>query len=251
MFGESSKKKRLGWGPGAAVFVVVLAFIAGEILGGAIVGVLAGIADALSIIRLNVWVETVPAKFLFVLASSVVTMLGIWLFLRHRRASMSDLGFKRRPRWSDVGWSVAAFPLYLLALAVVAAAAEAFVGVNVRQEQELGFSPDGAFALIFVFASLVILPPLIEEILFRGFLYTGLRSRLTIVWATLITSVLFAIPHLFASSEGLLWIAAIDTFLLSIAMCYLRERTGNLWAPIVLHALKNGTAFLFVFVFAS
>jgi hypothetical protein len=94
------------------------------------------------------------------------------------------------------------------------------------------------------FVSLVLLPPIVEEIVFRGFVFTGLRKKMKFTAATIITSLLFAGPHLLASSEGLLWVAGVDTLVLSFVLCYLRERTGALWAPMAVHGLKNALAFV-------
>jgi membrane protease YdiL (CAAX protease family) len=61
--------------------------------------------------------------------------------------------------------------------------------------------------------------------------------------AALITSILFALPHLFESSSGLLWVAGCDTFILSMVLVYVREKTDKLWASMLIHALKNFVAF--------
>jgi membrane protease YdiL (CAAX protease family) len=96
-----------------------------------------------------------------------------------------------------------------------------------------------------------VLPPIVEETVFRGFIFTGLRGKLKFVWAAVLTSLLFATAHLeFGSGKPLLWVAGLDTFTLSLALCYLREKTGSLWPGILLHALKNGVAFLSLFVLA-
>ena len=65
---------------------------------------------------------------------------------------------------------------------------------------------------------------------------------------TLVTSVIFGALHTLTGKDGLLWIAAIDTFALSLVLCYLREKTGNLYASMGVHAIKNGIAFLALFV---
>jgi len=49
-------------------------------------------------------------------------------------------------------------------------------------------------------------------------------------------------------AAGPLYIAALDTFILSLVLIYLREKTGSLWASITLHAVKNGVAFMALFV---
>jgi membrane protease YdiL (CAAX protease family) len=98
----------------------------------------------------------------------------------------------------------------------------------------------------------VVLPPVVEETVFRGFLFTGIRNRLKPVAAALITSLLFAVPHLLESGQSgsLLWVAGIDTFTLSLVLCYLRHKTDSLWPGIFLHALKNGIAFVALYVVA-
>ena len=123
---------------------------------------------------------------------------------------------------------------------------------NMNQKQDLGFSTaTTGLPLGLIFISLVILPPLVEEALFRGFLYGGLRGKLKPISAALITSALFALPHTFGNDAGasLLWVASVDTFLLSLILVYLREKTGSLWPGIFLHMLKNGLAFASLFLF--
>ena len=81
----------------------------------------------------------------------------------------------------------------------------------------------------------------------RGYLYTGLRKRWSFVVAGLATSILFGAAHLLTGYSGLLWAAAVDTFVLSIFLVYLREKTGALYAGMGLHALNNVLAFLVYF----
>jgi membrane protease YdiL (CAAX protease family) len=77
-----------------------------------------------------------------------------------------------------------------------------------------------------------------------------LKKGLNVFWACAITSSLFAIAHLqVGSGEPLLWSAAVDTFVLSLILIYLREKTGSLWTSVGLHSLKNFIAFLGLFVF--
>jgi hypothetical protein len=96
------------------------------------------------------------------------------------------------------------------------------------------------------------LPPFAEEIMFRGFLFSGLKKKLPVIWAALFTSLLFAVPHLLESgSGGLLWIAGIDTFILSMVLCWLRQKTDRLYAGMGLHALKNFIAFATLYLLHS
>ena len=83
--------------------------------------------------------------------------------------------------------------------------------------------------------------PFAEEILFRGYLYGKLRRVLPVWVAIIIVGLVFGGLH------GA-WNVAIDTFALNIILCYLRETTDGLWAPILLHMAKNGVAFYFLFI---
>jgi len=108
--------------------------------------------------------------------------------------------------------------------------------------QDVGFSDGLSGAdLIPVIIALVIITPFFEEVLFRGFLFLGLRSRLPFWPAAIITSLIFGLFH---------WNLEIgvDVFILSLGLCWLYENTRTIWAPILLHMLKNSVAFVLRFV---
>jgi len=97
--------------------------------------------------------------------------------------------------------------------------------------------------------SLVVLPPLAEETAMRGFLYTGLKRLFPWTVSGMLVSLLFGAAHLAeGGASGPLWIGAIDTFTLSLVLVFLREKTGNLWAGVALHATKNFVAFYALFI---
>lgn len=228
------------WGPSAAILVSLALIVGSQVLIAAIfIPLLVGSGVA------ETWFESTIGQFTAILAIDAIILVSLWLFLRSRRASLRQLGFARRPVWLDIGRALVWYGIYFVLLITAGLIVDAFTPVNVQQKQELGFEDLASpAALAMGFVALVVLPPIVEETVFRGFVFTGLRTRLTFLWTTIITSLLFAWPHLLASSEGLLWIAGIDTLLLSFVLCYLREKTGALWAPIAVHAIKNAIAYL-------
>src|SRR5205807_2021597 len=127
------------------------------------------------------------------------------------------------------------FAIYLVAVGVLT---KLIPSLNVDQQQDIGFtSVHGAAQLILTGISLVILPPLTEEIMVRGFLYSSLKKGMPTIAAVIVTSAVFASAHLpEGGAAGPLYIAAIDTFILSLVLIYLREKTNSLWAGIALHA---------------
>lgn len=248
---QPNKKDNLrSLGPAAALVGTLVAFLLGQALGGVAVWLAAAGLDTLTpLFILDSWFDSTEAQFLLVIFSGIFTLLILWFFMRRLRTGWRALGLSSKPLWRDFGRALLGLPVYFAIFIVLGSLAGVFLGVNLEQEQEIGFNRVvGSSDMLLAFVSLVVVPPVVEEVLFRGFLFTGLRSKLNFVATALIVSALFALPHMFASSNGLLWIAAIDTFVLSVVLCYLREKTGALWAAIALHAIKNGLAYLFLFV---
>lgn len=78
--------------------------------------------------------------------------------------------------------------------------------------------------------------PIVEEILFRGYLYQGLRrSRLRAPGAILVSSLLFALPHL---QYDLFDISSV--LALGLVFGLARWHSGSTYLPIGLHILSNG-----------
>lgn len=76
--------------------------------------------------------------------------------------------------------------------------------------------------------------PFVEELLYRGALYTGLRRTATAQRAALTTGALFTVSHLELRS----W---LPIFLLACCLGFVRARSGSLWPGILLHGAFNGT----------
>lgn len=247
---DPSSPERKNWSPFSATFIVVLAFLVAQLVGWLVISSYPA-ARHWSNEKTNNWLQSsVGAQFAFVAISEALTLLILWLYIRRRRVTRRQLGLTK-PSWYDPIFSLIAVVVYYVLYLLVVALISIVVSINTGQQQDIGFNNvTGALPLLMTFVSLVILPPLVEEITFRGVLYGGLRSRFSPVIAALITSCLFAAPHLLESNsgDGLLWIAGIDTFVLSMVLCYLRQKTGRLWAGMGVHALKNSVAFISLFI---
>lgn len=265
---NEKSKSAVTWGPAAAILVTAGVYVGGQVIGYLLFIFIYSLYGTLKLSGLNAgqWADSINAllntlaesesqlqtafQFTLVLFVEAVTFALIYAFLRYRKASLRATGLLK-PKLRDAKHALAGFavylPIYIASLMVIT---RFIPTLNVDQEQQLGFDKANTPPeLLLVFISLVIFPPLIEEILARGFLYGGLRTKLPVIYAALITSILFGAAHLqFGSGEPLLWVAAIDTFILSMVLVYMRERSGSLWPPIGLHMIKNGLAFLLVFV---
>lgn len=245
-----NKKSVIPWNPIIAIVFVVSIFYASQIIGGLFVSIYPAFqhwSDA----RATAWLNSsVIAQFSYILIAEIIVLLSVRWFLRLYKCSWSTIGL-RRPRASDIRYGLlAVLPYYFLYFVTISVANSLIPGLDVNQEQQIGFrNVTGSLPLLLTFISLVILPPLTEEILVRGFLYSSLKKGLPLLWAAIVTSLVFAAAHLpEGGAAGPLYVAAIDTFVLSLVLIYLREKTGSLWASITLHAIKNGTAFVLLFI---
>jgi uncharacterized protein len=235
---------------GVSIFIYFAAFFLSQLLAGVGAGVYAAFQQGSAENILNSLEDSIVLQTVFAGVFYGLIGLLVYGFLQTRRLTLRSIGWLR-PRWRDLGYAVIAIICYLAIATVVAALVSKFVpGINLEQKQEIGFeNANTILQLTLVFVSLVILPPIIEELLTRGLLYTGLRTKLRVRASIFITSLVFAVAHLqLGTGNPPLWTAAIDTFILSIFLCYLREKTGSLWPSIFMHAIKNGMAFVALFI---
>jgi membrane protease YdiL (CAAX protease family) len=84
-----------------------------------------------------------------------------------------------------------------------------------------------------VTVAIVVFAPIAEELFFRGIAFNAWLREAGRTWAYVGSAALFAAIHL--SLESLLPI-----FLLGLALAWVYQRTGNLIAPITMHATVNG-----------
>lgn len=194
----------------------------------------------------DVFSQSVAAQFLFVL---VAEGLALWLTLqlvKRRGVGLGFIGLGRRPKSDDIVKAAIGYAIFLAVSFLLTLLMNSLLsGVNIDQNQNLGFSQlHGAGDGLLAFIALVILPPLGEEPLVRGYLYSGLRKHWRVISSVLATSIFFGLAHLEIGNGGpLVWGAAIDTFFLSVILCFLREKTGALYAGILVHMLNNVLAF--------
>lgn len=164
--------------------------------------------------------------------------------------SREELGLKGLPTWTDIGLAPAGFIVYLVVAAVLTFLFNFFPWFDASEAQEVGFDAyiAGTDRLV-AFLILVVVAPIVEEIIFRGWLYSKLRAKLSeatskkvaIVLTAFLVSLLFGIVHM-------QWNVGVNVFAMSLVLCALREFTGTIYAGILLHMIKNGIAFYLLYV---
>ena len=85
----------------------------------------------------------------------------------------------------------------------------------------------------------VVIAPLVEEYFFRGIMQAGLRNHIGPGLAIVCIALLFSLLHGNVVDRPAL-------FAMSLLLGYIYERTGNLAAPVTMHALNNGASMIYL-----
>ncbi|MEO5950409.1 MAG: type II CAAX endopeptidase family protein [Candidatus Saccharimonadales bacterium] len=228
---------------------VQLFFVPAWVLTGYVVSVVITSVLAISIAKLGIPLGLVNQAVyglvisIVVYALTLMFVIGLPVLLKKQTVSRVLIGLTRLPSWKDILLAPAGFVIYFIASAVVMVLLAQFIpALNLNEAQDIIFKGlSEQYEFILAFLALVVIAPIAEEILFRGYLYGKLKRAVPTWVAMLMTSALFGLVHF-------QWNVSIDVFILSLVLCSLREVTGNISAGILLHMLKNGIAFYFLFI---
>lgn len=105
---------------------------------------------------------------------------------------------------------------------------------------------DNPMAFYGVIFTIVIGAPIVEEVLFRGFLQNWFRSRLSKFSAIALTSLIFAFLHVTEEQQSTNYVLVPALFLLSCYLGHLYEREKTLLASIGLHMAFNTISLMFI-----
>ena len=105
--------------------------------------------------------------------------------------------------------------------------------------------PSTTMGIIIALLSVVIVAPLLEEIVFRGFIYKTLRSKYSIWLSILISYILF---YLFHVDPRMIFILLVTT----IVLCLSYEYSKSLVLPFLIHSGFNfGSLILFWYLWGA
>lgn len=146
--------------------------------------------------------------------------------------------FREQSRWMTLG--VGRFPArsllaWLPVLAVFMVLQMLAVRLFAIDPGEFMRSLAGSRHLLLILV-MVLVAPVLEELLFRGYLFRAWRhTRLGLTGTLLLTSLLFTAIH--GAQYHFLQLAFV--FVLSLILGIARERSGSVLLPMLLHALNN------------
>lgn len=158
------------------------------------------------------------------------------------KSNRERLGLKGLPTWTDLGLAPIGYIVTIIIVMGLTAIFSNFNWFNADEAQNLGYSIYmQGFERGIAFVELAVFAPIIEELIFRGWLYGNLRVKMPKWVAILVVSALFGLVHL-------QWNVGITVFAMSVISCILREITGNIYAGTLVHIINNTIAFYLLYV---
>lgn len=170
------------------------------------------------------WLSPLPVFFL---------LLVTWICQRLRRQPLTAIGLRLDARWlrqAGGGLAIGAAQMLAIAALIYCAGGVRFEPDPARASAALAY---GAWVFVWV--------ALLEELLFRGFVFQRLVDGAGVTIAQLVMAGLFAIAHW--GNPGMqgateVW-ATIDTILGGLLLGFAYLRTGSLALPIGMHFAWN------------
>ncbi len=221
------------------VLVFGLAWIGIQIVLFILIGALAPVIPALgNFLQSAQSGNNIAAVFALDLLDAAVGIGVVTLYLHKYKVGWSALGWRRVSPLRALGYLVGILAFFIVAANVLLTLVSVLVP---------GFNPDQAQSNEFIGASkthanlaliaLVLLPPVLEETIFRGFIFPAISKRTGVVWGAILSSALFGLVHFQAN-------ITVYTFLLGLLLCFMYVRLRSIVPGIFLHMLNNYLAFL-------
>ena len=248
--------KRPWWKIVLSVLGMLIWVFASVIVSQIVVGLLMGLIVGIDALETPV-METIYSALSYILALVLVIFVPKLIKAKTKNndkaskvSTREELGLKGWPTWTDVGMSLVGFVAQLILSMLLVGLFSLFPWFDMEEAQDVGYSVlNGGLDRVVAFIALVVIAPIAEEIIFRGWLYSKLRRKFSekmsnvggMILAIFLVSLLFGIVH------GQ-WNVGVNVFALSVVLCGLREITGTIYAGILVHMLKNGIAFYFLYV---
>lgn len=171
---------------------------------------------------------------------TVVTIFAVcplaWFMGKVKKpwGGMEYLGHRKVAWWQWPVWWVITF---LLMMGMNALGPS--LGMDEMHDSMISMTQSTDYPVL-LFLGIAVGAPLVEEFVFRGIAWRGWRKSWLGLWGTIIlTTLLWSVLHLQYLNEPPIFIfLAVFGVVLGLA----REYTGNVWVPVMMHALNNGVA---------
>jgi CAAX protease family protein len=172
------------------------------------------------------------------IAATPPTVAVLWIAIRMIRRDFAEYLALKWPSADELWRGVAIITIVLVAESLVGYA----VGVQ-DTPQDPTAAPllvvGGATGLLVLLIGYCIAGPMLEEFVFRGFMFRGWsQSFLGPIGAIVLTSAVWAVNHTQYD-----WFGRLDIFVVGLVLGHLRWRSNSTWLTVILHSAMNTVCF--------
>jgi membrane protease YdiL (CAAX protease family) len=178
---------------------------------------------------------------LIVVFGTLLLLLPAWYFTIYKYgATWADLGLRGfNPSAVSMGCGLM---LASLVFNMVYAAFLALFGLQIQPDIGLIFNQTDYPLLLLIGGAII--APVVEEIFFRGFIFSGLKQRWRWPVAGAVSALLFAVAHIVPTSF-------LPIFILGFIFSFLYHVSGSIWPAILMHILTNTVALTAAFAISQ
>ncbi len=171
-------------------------------------------------------------QIIAIIPAHAFTLLAAWFVV----TKMRKYSFRQTLGWESGGFKW----WYYIAILVVFFAFAALVGTYFPpQDTQLDRILKSSRAVVYVVAFMATFTaPLVEEVVYRGVLYSAFQRRFGIPVSVILVTTIFAAVHVPQYMESLPTIFIL--VVLSLILTLIRVKTNNLLPCIILHTIFNG-----------
>jgi len=174
-----------------------------------------------------------------------VAALVLWSLLRKNKLGWRSVGLtgrmtRRAAVYAVVGWFVGFWLFYLVDLVC------GYAGIQMFWNEGEFFGLDSVLRAVTIPIATVIIAPVAEEIIYRGYVLSALLARIGTRTAVTLSCLIFASVHL-GVGPGL----SIYVFIGAFILAYLYLRFRNVYPCILMHVLNNVAAYLIIPLFVG
>lgn len=235
LFARVPDDRRARIGRPAAWFFIWPAMILGfGMLGGLVAGLIYGVQIGMGMVADTGGEDLMWYLHPMIAVANLALLIFFWSWASRRGMAGAVVDFRARSWWRETGFG-------LLMLIVTIYAGGTLVTWLMQQIQqpvtaENIVPPEAGLGLFLIaLPGIVIIGPIIEELIFRGWMLPALKQRgMGWIGALIVSSLAFGLLHVFAGPASVAY-----TAVLGFTAGLTRILSGRLWGAVLLHALNN------------
>lgn len=225
------------WG-GRDVLVFVVAWFGLQLILGLVLAAIAPAVPAIAEFLQGIDRGDVSASFMFNLAGVVIGLAIVAIYLRRHKVGWTAVGWRRVGIFRTIKYLFGIMVAFVILANLVLMLVKLLIpGFNIDQPQDNEFTAAVDTHRSLALVALVLLPPIFEETIFRGFIFPAISKRTGVVGGAVLSSIIFGIAH---GQPNLF----VYTSILGLLLCFMYVRLHSIVPGVLVHMLNNYLAFI-------